>query len=317
MSRLTSRFSAVLLVATVAVAGLVLAGPASATAVVPKTPTGLPLAIEPLAQEISQTSCDPFIKPWTAKLANLLMQTYPATSYASTYACGTDGPVSEHYDGRAIDWMVSIRNAGQYADAQAFISWLLATDAHGNRYAMARRLGVQYVIYNNRIWESWDAKWDAYNSCASQPSRSYDTSCHRDHMHISLGWNGGMGVTTFWTKHVAAYVDQGPCRVADLNWAMIRRWGSTRQCVRYPKVKAPVGASATKVALVQYSGAWLKLGMTGPAVTAVQQALHVSGTGTYGTSTRAAVVAFQRKNQLSYNGVMDAPTWRALLRAVR
>lgn len=307
---------AALLIAALALTGLALASPASATAASPRTPTGLPLAIEPLAQEISQTSCDPFIKPGTAKLAALLKQTYPATTYASTYACGTDGPVSEHYDGRAIDWMVSIRNAAQDNDAHAFLVWLFATDSHGNRYAMARRLGVQYVIYNNKIWESWDAAWTPYNDCATRPSRSDDAYCHRSHMHISLGWNGGMGVTTFWTKKVAAVVDQGPCRTADLNWAVVRRWTSGRDCVRYPTVKAAAGASATKVALVKYSGAWLKLGLTGPAVTAVQQALHVSATGTYDATTRAAVLAYQRKNHLAYNGVMDPPTWRALLRAV-
>ncbi|MEO8889476.1 MAG: peptidoglycan-binding domain-containing protein [Jatrophihabitantaceae bacterium] len=305
-----------LFVAIVALTGLALAAPAVAAAPSPRTPAGLPVAIEPLADDIAQTSCDPFIKPGTAKLAKLLMQTYPGTTYMSTYACGTDGPVSEHYDGRAIDWMVSIRTPAQYADAQAFLTWLLAKDAHKNADAMARRLGVQYVIYNNRIWQSWNGQWGAYNDCAKQTSRGYDTACHRDHMHISLGWNGGMGVTTFWTGKVAAVTDLGPCRVADLNWAAPHQWTSTRPCMNYPAVRAPAHSSTLKIALVKYSGAWFKLGLTGPGVTAVQQALHVSATGSYDAATKAAVLAFQRSHRLSANGVMDTPTWRALLPAV-
>src|SRR5437868_267245 len=70
---------------------------------VPPTPRGLPAAIEPLSGYVGQVSCQPTIRPGTAKLAHLLATTYRnynATSWASTYACGTDGTRSEHYDGR-------------------------------------------------------------------------------------------------------------------------------------------------------------------------------------------------------------------------
>lgn len=303
-----------LLVAGLALTGLALAAPASA-ATAPRTPAGLPLAIEPPAQEVAQTSCDPHIKPGTAKLASLLMHTYPGTSYGSTYACGTDGPVSEHYDGRAIDWMVSIRSATQYADARALLTWLFATDSHGNKFAMARRLGVQYVIYNNKIWQSWDGTWDAYNSCASQKSRTYDTSCHRDHMHISLGWNGAMGATTFWTHQVRA-ADYGPCRVAGLNWALPRMAYNPRPCPSVAPARAAANSSSLKRALVKYSGAYVYLGSRGPAVTAIQQALHVSATGTFGPATRTAVLAFQRAHHRMMTAHLNQPTWRNLLAAV-
>lgn len=312
---MSRRLSALLVTAVLALTGLALATPASAATRVPRVPAGLPVAIEPLATEISQTSCDPHTKPGTAKLASLLVHTYPGTSYNTTYACGTDGPVSEHYDGRAIDWMASIRNKSQYADARAFLSWLFATDSRGNRLAMARRLGVQYVIYYNRIWESWDAKWAPYNNCAKQPSRSYDTSCHRDHMHISLGWNGAMGATTFWTKRVSP-TDYGPCRVSFFNWAAPRRAANPRPCRWYPTVRAPAHSSATKVALVRFSGARLLYGSRGPAVSAVQAALHVRADGVYGSATRTAVLRYQVQHRLVRNGTMDTNTWLALLRAV-
>ena len=282
----------------------------------PQAPSQLPTAIEPLAAYAANVSCDPVIKPGTRRLADLLVHTYPGTYYSSTYSCGTDGTISEHYDGRAIDWMVSIRSKRTYADAKAVISWLLATDAQGNRFAMARRLGVMYLIYNNRIWGSWDGRWEPYNDCAKQASRGYDSSCHRDHMHISLGWNGAMGTTTFWTGAVAA-ADFGPCRAADLNWATPRRRANPQPCPYYRSVPVPAHASATKAALVHYSGARLLRGSRGPAVSAVQSALYVSATGTFGTATRTAVRVFQQRHHLAGTGVMNVPTWRALLRAVR
>lgn len=298
-------------VLTLLLAGLVAAGPASAAAV-PHTPIGLPTAIEPLAPYVAQSECDPTTKAGTAKLAALLVATYPGTTYNTTYACGTDGSVSEHYDGRAIDWMVSIRNATQYADAKALISWLLATDSHGNRNAMARRLGVMYLIYDNRIWGSWDGTWQPYNNCATQPTLSYDSACHRNHMHISLAWNGANGRTTFWTRQLYP-TDYGPCRVRGLNWAPTSHVTNTIGCVGYPTVTALAGSSATKVALVRYSGAGILVGSRGPAVVAVQQALHVIATGYYGSLTQAAVTHFQAGHRLTQTGAMGPATWLALL----
>ena len=295
-------------------AGLAFATSAAATPA-PHVPAGLPRAIEPLAPYVAQTACSPTTKPGTAKLARLLAATYRGTSYNTVYACGTDGPVSEHYDGRAIDWMVSIRNSAQHSDALAVISWLLATDSHGNHYAMARRLGVQYLIYDNRIWGSWDGKWEAYNNCAKLTSRAYDTSCHRDHMHISLSWNGAMGRTTFWTGQVHAD-DYGPCRAADLNWAT-NTLSHSRPCPDYATVHAARGASATESALVKYSGAALRPGLTGPAVTAVQQALHVSATGTFGAVTLGALRHFEAAHRLPLTGGVSATAWRELLRTTR
>lgn len=305
-----------LVVALCAVAALMPAVPASAAVAPPRTPTGLPVAIEPLASYVEQSSCDPGVKPGTAKLATLLAATYRGTTWASAYACGTDGVRSEHYEGRAIDWMVSVRNATQKADATAVLSWMLATDTHHNRFAIARRLGVQYIIYNNRIWGSWNGAWAPYNNCATHPEASMDNACHRTHMHISLSWNGALGLTSFWAKRTYSF-DYGPCRPRDLNWAITRSAFNGRPCPSFATVTAPRGASATKVALVRFSGATLSVGSTGPAVVAVQRALHVTASGSYSAATRAAVVAFQRAHHLPTHGVMSSTTWRTLLAATR
>jgi peptidoglycan hydrolase-like protein with peptidoglycan-binding domain len=291
----------------------------AATVRVPATPAGLPAAIEPLAPYVEQVSCDPRLRSGAVNLARLLATTYRsynATSWASPYACGTDGNRSEHYDGRAIDWMVSVRNAQQYAAAKAALGWLLASDRAGHQAAMARRLGVMYLIYNNRMWGSWDGRWHDYNNCAHRTSRADDNACHRTHVHISLSWNGATGHTSFWTKRVAA-TDFGRCRSADLNWAYLYGRPNPVPCRSYPLVVAKSSASLTKKALVKYSGAAVRWGWRGPAVTAVQRALHVSQTGVYYAATQAAVRLFQSRHHLVVTGCMNTPTWRALLAAER
>jgi hypothetical protein len=239
---------------------------------------------------------------------------YAATSYATGYACGTDGTRSEHYDGRAIDWMVDVHNARQHAAAKAAIGWLLATDAAGNRFAMARRLGVMYLIYDNRMWGAWDGRWEEYNNCSHLPQRSDDNACHRTHMHISLTWNGAMARTSYWTGRVPL-TDYGPCRVAGLNWAFRYAGRNLLPCLRLPLVLPAPRASATKKALVSYSGANVHPGSAGPAVSAVQKALNVATTAVVDARTTRAVRTFQRQHGLEVTGRVNPRTWRALLTA--
>jgi peptidoglycan hydrolase-like protein with peptidoglycan-binding domain len=314
--RAASVLCALVLVSSAAIGA---ASPATAATPIPRTPTGLPRSIEPLADYVGQVSCDPVVRPGTRALANLLATTYRSqggAGWSSAYACGTDGSRSEHYEGRAIDWMVDVHNTQQHAAALAVLSWLLGTDHAGNRFAMARRLGVMYVIYDNRMWGAWDGKWEEYNGCAHLPQRASDNACHPTHMHISLSWNGAFGRTSFWTKHVPA-TDYGPCRPRDLNWSYRYTSVNTRPCAQYPAVHAAARASTTKQALVRYSGAAVRWQWRGPAVTAVQRALHVSATGVYGTATWKAVHAFQARHRgCPVTGSMNPPTWRALLAVV-
>ncbi len=310
------------LVSCLVACAAVTSSPAGAvSAPTPRTPSGLPSAIENLATYVPQVACDQRTGAGTRKLAAYLADTYRAvapTTWATVYPCGTDGTPSEHSDGRAIDWMVNVKNAQQHAAANATIAWLLATDSHGNQFAMARRLGVMYLIFDNRIWGAWDGQWSNYNGCqaASMQKAAYANACHRTHIHISLSWNGAQGRTSFWTSTVSPE-DYGPCRPADLNWAPRYTHVNTVSCPAYARVSAPKGASATRKALVKWSGAWLGRTSRGPAVTAVQQALHLSTSTTYGARTADTVSVFQRAHHLPVTGNTDQNTWRALLAAVR
>jgi peptidoglycan hydrolase-like protein with peptidoglycan-binding domain len=212
--------------------------------------------------------------------------------------------------------MNSIRNAKQAAQAKAVLSWLFATDKAGHRYANARRLGVMYIIWNNKIWGAYNVGqgWRAYSSCASHPSTSWDTTCHRNHMHISLSWEGSQARSSFWTKKVAA-TDYGPCRAADLNWARPYHGLRTTRCPGYPAVKAPAGSSALMKSLVKYSGMDLRKGATGPAVSVVQQAVKAPVTGRFDARTVAIMKAWKQARNLGTAAAVTPVTWRALLKA--
>lgn len=172
---------------------------------------GLPPAVQPTppmaygeAYDITaayegQAQCDPTPKPGAVKLANLIKSTYGQNQTAWIPRACSEGGQSEHKEGRAIDWMTSIRDPQGRANAEAFLNWLLAPAADGTKYANARRLGVMYLAWNDRIWTSYDNKgWRELRGCFSTPDKGHDTWCHRDHIHISLDWNGASGKSSFW-----------------------------------------------------------------------------------------------------------------------
>jgi hypothetical protein len=170
---------------------------AAAGSIVPHAHVDLPAAIEQFAPYQPQTFCDPVAKPGTLALAHLLTSTYTGTAIVSlTRPCASD--TSEHYDGRAIDWGVDHRNDHLRAQGKAFLDWLFASDASGDKDAMVRRLGIMYVIWNHRIWGAYSQRWEPYTNCSGP------TACHVDHMHISLDWSGALEKTSFWTGTVTA-----------------------------------------------------------------------------------------------------------------
>ena len=288
---------------------------ATAATKTPPVPSGLPAGIERLAAYVPANSCGNKTQPGTVKLGKLLTSTYPGTSYGGIRGCGTV-PDSEHYDGRAVDWMNSIRNDKQAAQAKAVIAWMLGTDDQDQQYANARRLGVMYIIWNNKIWGAYSADrgWRAYSSCADHPERGWDTTCHRDHMHISLSWAGAMAHTSFWSDEVAAQ-DYGRCRPADMNWAYLYKAPNPVACARSGAVRAPAGSSALRKSLTTYSGQPLRKGSKGSAVKAVQKAVGISASGRYGAGTVTAMKKWQSKHNLKASGSVNYATWRSLMKA--
>jgi hypothetical protein len=191
------------LVAVLAIFALPLVAPSTASAAaVPKVPA-YTAAIDAYSKWQTEKGCDSTAKPGNQRIADLLRSTYGTgiTIYLSR-ACSASSE-SGHDDNRALDWMTNVRNDAQRDIAETFLAWLQASDAFGNPHAMARRMGVMYVIWNNKMWRAYapERGWTEYGGCLdeSRASASYDNTCHRNHVHLSLGVDAAAGKTSFYT----------------------------------------------------------------------------------------------------------------------
>lgn len=156
----------------------------------PATPR-FPSQIEPYPEYDGQSTCTPAAKPGMLAYRDLVMAAYPGTSsYGISRDCAIGG-TSEHKEGRAWDWAVDANSAADRRKVANLVRWLLRTDEYGHRHAMARRLGVMYIIWNRQIFRLYraDEGWTAYTG----------SSPHTDHVHVSLTRRGGDKRTSFWT----------------------------------------------------------------------------------------------------------------------
>jgi hypothetical protein len=113
---------------------------------------------------------------------------------------------SLHAEGRALDWHLSARVPSQKREAERVISLLLATDKAGNVHALARRMGVQEIIFNCQGWFSGDGGMRPYSVCFDKKGRRKkvdDTTAHRDHVHFGLNKRGARMQTSFWQSALA------------------------------------------------------------------------------------------------------------------
>ncbi len=163
-------------------------GPGTAQEPPPRT---FSKSVEGYASYVGQTKCDPTAKPGVSAFKDLILKTYPCTgNYGIVRACSSGGQ-SEHKEGRAWDWKLNYPHPA----ADAVLKWLLATDSNGNKHAMARRVGIMYMIWNRKIWKSYQASkgWQAYTG----------SSPHTDHVHFSFSWDGANKKTSYWSGDTA------------------------------------------------------------------------------------------------------------------
>jgi hypothetical protein len=164
------------------------------------------MAMESLGSYEPQSTCMPKPKPGMKKLAHWLLHQYPVSHFITiSVPCGPG--VSEHKEGRAFDWGVDVRHKKQRQAAYNFLHRIFATDAQGNADALARRMGIMYVIWNDKIYSSYfDFKpRDYLNSACSSLATCSRTNRHKNHMHISLTREGGWGQSSWYrSRHVKA-----------------------------------------------------------------------------------------------------------------
>jgi hypothetical protein len=111
---------------------------------------------------------------------------------------------SLHSEGRAIDWHLDVHKAADRRAANRLIRLLLAPDRAGNPHALARRMGIQELIWNCRSWWSGAERMGRYSLCYDRRGRRRkrlsDTLAHRDHIHIGLNLSGARMRTSFWRR---------------------------------------------------------------------------------------------------------------------
>jgi hypothetical protein len=183
--------------ALVVVAVLVALTPTSPVSAIP---------IEGFPSYQPQTRCSPAPKPGTVLLAEHLLARYPGSgSSGISRDCASSG-ISEHKEGRAFDWALDVSSGRDRGYAQDFLQRLFATDPRGNTKALARRMGIMYAIWNDRIWSAstgYERRDYLHPACAS-PEGCSETLRHRDHMHISLTRAGARAETSWYLQRASA-----------------------------------------------------------------------------------------------------------------
>jgi len=206
--------------------------------VVPKAPV-FTKAIDGYASYVGQSKCDPTSKPGVVAFQKLILATYPCTaSYGIVRGCSVGG-TSEHKEGRAWDWGLNYPHPA----ATSLLAWLTATDSFGNKHAMARRFGIMYMIWNRKIWKSYQASagWQTYTG--SNP--------HTDHVHFSFSWNGALKKTSFWNPPPQNHPPTGWLNAAGCN--EIRGWAQDPDAKTAAiNVQITIGSSSYKVKADQY-----------------------------------------------------------------
>ena len=208
MGEIRSRWFALALIAVLAALAACSPATVRATTPTPQTRTfnaAIESSVPYVAAAKKCVASNSYDKPGPVNFRGLLLATYGTTVGGKTVFTGItrpcDGTITEHAEGRALDWGMDYRVAAMRTDANAVLKWLFATDSFGNTFAMAKRLGIMYVIWNKQIYGSWnDYKAEPY-ACGAGTD---PTACHIDHMHFSFSWPGAKAQTSFFTGKVLA-----------------------------------------------------------------------------------------------------------------
>jgi hypothetical protein len=126
-------------------------------------------------------------------------------TFGGTLRSCSSGGTSEHKDGRAFDWMLDARNEDDRAIADAFLVEAFADDELGDTDALARRMGIMYIIWDDRMYAAWDGfEPKKYLSSGCRTRRGCSATLrHRDHVHISLSKRGARGLTSWYVEQAA------------------------------------------------------------------------------------------------------------------
>jgi hypothetical protein len=145
-------------------------------------------------------------RPGTLALQAWLTRHFRGVSWG-IMRCEKLGPrnYSLHAEGRALDWHLDVHSRADRKEAWRLIGLLLAPDALGNPEALARRMGVQEIIWDCHAWWAGSPELVPYSACYRNNKRRRhvdDTTAHRNHVHIGLNRHGAAKQTSFWVAPV-------------------------------------------------------------------------------------------------------------------
>lgn len=158
--------------------------------------------LEDFASYQPESHCSPRAKPGAVYLSGWLVRHYGGGRGRIGSTCSKS--VSEHQEGRAIDWSNDATTKAARKRVEAFMDDVFAPDHRDRDAAKARRMGIMYVIWDDRIYSAWNGfEPEKYlSSSCKKLTKCSKTLRHRDHVHISLTRQGGFGRTSFFDGKV-------------------------------------------------------------------------------------------------------------------
>ena len=150
------------------------------------------------------THCSSAVRPGMVALVGWLGRNVRGTNWG-TYRCERWGPheTSLHAENRAVDWHLDVGVPADRAAARGLIDLLLAPDRTGLPHALARRMGVEEIIWDCSYWGAGMDEFKPYSVCFNKHGerrRHVDpTVGHLNHLHIGMSKAGAAKKTSFWT----------------------------------------------------------------------------------------------------------------------
>ena len=151
------------------------------------------------------TRCAAKQRPGVVRLTAWLQRNAGGVFWGS-YRCEKWGrrSASLHAENRAIDWHLDVRVPADRRASKRLIRVLLAPDRAGTPRALARRMGVEELIWDCSYWAAGMEQFQPYEPCfgkrGTRKRHVNPTVGHLDHIHIGMSRAGAAARTTFWKR---------------------------------------------------------------------------------------------------------------------
>jgi hypothetical protein len=248
---------------------------------------------------VRQTACNHIPKPGVVQFQETLLKIFPRPAeslrtYNVLAQCAYPGS-SEHSEGRALDFEADIDDQLQRTQANELLRWLTKKNGYH-----AKRWGIMYVVWNQRIWATYNMKW------RTMRDRGSKTHNHRDHIHFSFTWNGALKRSSYWSGRTRA-THYGPCQKYRGEFAAYSKRFQPRRCGSGRSTPSSWSGKTTTA---------IKPWDFGDRVTRLQAFLIDAGQlrgapyGSFNLTTHKAVMRWQKKNGTGKTGIWDRESQR-------